>query len=252
MAEIYMKNIRDWRDATLMLMARSLKNIESMLKKKDCGTLSGPLKTGLIGGLVRMDERPAHGDGSPHGRHGSVKISNGMFLKINVKRDSQGIALVPQLKGRDWQLIDAAIASERYDYQRLPKIIPKDEVFWGGVLVQGVAALEVSPFEHTITRLTRLKLQKPTQAMDENAVAVFLEDLSEHLERRKYSYHAINEGIIRLIEREEDKFFPTMKVLLKYIHPVHWQLKQRLKKLEEILKQNHKKNILPLDNKVNN
>ena len=106
-----------------------------------------------------------------------------------------------------------------------------------------------APFEHVLTRLTRLKLQKPTQYMDEHSVAVFLEDICEHLEKREYCYYAIDQGISNLLECEDDKFFPTMKVLLKYIHPLHWKLKQRISKLQEILKQNRNKAILPVDKK---
>jgi len=138
-------------------------------------------------------------------------------------------------------LIDDEIDGEKYDNPRRVIILTNDEAYWSEILVQGIAALEPSPFEHILTRLTRLKLQKPTQAMDPNAVSVFLEDISEHLERRCYSYHAIDEGIMALIESEDDKFFPTMKVLLKYIHPVHWKLKKRISKIEEILKRNIKK-----------
>lgn len=135
-------------------------------------------------------------------------------------------------------MIDDEIASEKYDNPRVSMIDPEDEVLWSRILLQGTAALEVSPFEHTLTRLTRLKLQKPTQNMDPQATAVFLEDICEHLERREYSFFAIDAGIIRLIEQEDDKFFPTMKVLLKYIHPIHWKLKRRISKLQEILKRN--------------
>lgn len=76
--------------------------------------------------------------------------------------------------------------------------------------------------------------------MDAPATAVFLEDIAEHLERREYCYHAIDEGIHKLIEQEDDKFFPTMKTLLKYIHPIHWQLKRRINTLERALQRGHK------------
>ena len=76
--------------------------------------------------------------------------------------------------------------------------------------------------------------------MSEQATAVFLEDIAEHLEKRDYSYFAIDQGIIALIEQEDDKFFPSMRVLLKYIHPIHWKLKKRIAKIEEILKRNVK------------
>ena len=110
--------------------------------------------------------------------------------------------------------------------------------------MQGLAALEPCGFEHVLTRLTRLKLQKPTQFMDDHAVAVFLEDICDHFERKAFGYFAIDEGIRTLIEREDDKFFPTMKVMLKYIHPIHWKLKQRVRMIEELLKQNSSKTKL--------
>lgn len=138
-------------------------------------------------------------------------------------------------------MIDDEIAREKYVNTRQSVIKVNEELYWAQVLVQGQAALLASPFEHILTRLTRLKLQKPTQTMDEQATSVFLEDLSEHLEKREYSYFAIDQGIMTLIEQEDDKFFPTMKVLLKYIHPIHWKLKKRITKIEEILKRNIKK-----------
>ena len=84
--------------------------------------------------------------------------------------------------------------------------------------------------------------------MDEHSVAVFLEDICEHLEKREYCYYAIDQGISNLLECEDDKFFPTMKVLLKYIHPIHWQLKQRISKIQQILKKNINKTKLSIDN----
>lgn len=116
----------------------------------------------------------------------------------------------------------------------------EDEEKWAAILVQGRAALLKSPFELTLTRLTRLKLQKPTQAMEEEAVAVFLEDICDHFERRGFCYYAIDEGINRLIEREDEKFFPTMKTLISYIHPIHWSLKSRMNMVEKLLKRNFK------------
>ena len=219
-------------------MEKSLMNIEIMLKNKDFQTSSGYLRTGQIGGLAKMEEKLVRGDGSPHGRHGYVRMSTGKELKVGIKRNSLGLAAVPPLSARDWHLIDGEIASEKYDNPRNVTIAPEREAYWAKVLLQGSAALEPCPFEHILTRLTRLKLQKPTQTMDEFAVAVFLEDISEHLERRGYCYHAIEQGIINLIEREDDKFFPTMKVLLHYIHPIHWKLSKRISKIEEILKRN--------------
>ena len=118
--------------------------------------------------------------------------------------------------------------------------MPEDEEKWAGILVQGRAALLKSPFELTLTRLTRLKLQKPTQTMEEEAVAVFLEDICDHFDRRGFCYHAIDEGISRLIEREDEKFFPTMRTLISYIHPIHWDLKSRIDMVEKLLKRNFK------------
>ncbi|MBL4601624.1 MAG: hypothetical protein JKY84_02655 [Emcibacteraceae bacterium] len=146
------------------------------------------------------------------------------------------MATVPPQRARDWRLIDDEISGEKYDNPRRAIINPEDEFYWAGVLLQGRAALKPSPFEHILTRLTRLKLQKPTQKMDENAVSVFLEDICEHPEQRDYCYYAIDKGIMNLIEQEDDKFFPTMKTLLKYIYPLHWKLNQRIEKIEEVLK----------------
>lgn len=223
-----------------------------MLKSRGFQTMNASLPTGPIDGLVKMDEKPGQEVGFKHGKHGFVKMSTGRMHKTDIKRDRTGIALVPQLSGRDWRLIDIAIDSQKADNPRGMSILPKDEPYWAEVLVQGTAALEPSPFEHMLTRLTRLKLQKPTQYMDEQAVSVFLEDICEHFERRGYCYHAIDEGIISLIEHEEDKFFPSMKILLKYIHPIHWKLKQRVDMLEKILKQNINKNVLPIENNNKN
>lgn len=140
-------------------------------------------------------------------------------------------------------MIDDEIAKERHRWKndksiKSPVIAAKDEEKWAAILLQGKAALLKSPFELTLTRLTRLKLQKPTQFMEEEAVAVFLEDICDHFDKRGFSYHAIDEGINRLIEREEDKFFPTMRTLISYIHPIHWALKSRIDMIEDLLKRN--------------
>lgn len=76
--------------------------------------------------------------------------------------------------------------------------------------------------------------------MDEKSVAVFLEDICDHFERRGFCYHAIDEGITNLIEREVEKFFPTIRTLISYIHPIHWTLKSRVDMVEELLKRNFK------------
>lgn len=226
-------------------------SIRCSIPKEKCPTTTEPMPTardlrgqtvslwtGLDGGLVKMAVKPGSGVGLRPGKHGCVRMSTGNWLEIKIEQDETGLVAVPPLKGRDWHLIDVEIDSEKYDNARNVTIAPEQEAYWAKVLLQGSAALEPCPFEHILTHLTRLKLQKPTQAMDEFAVAVFLEDISEHLERREYCYHAIEQGIINLIEREDDKFFPTMKVLLRYIHPIHWKLSKRISKIEEILKRN--------------
>lgn len=234
---------------SLTPMEKSLKNIESLLRAKGYQTLGVPLKTGPIGGLVKMDERQESAAGSPHGNPASVKTLNGNWRKIKISRDKTGIALAPQLKERDWLLIDGEIAAEKYNRESRVLIKEGDQDYWLENLAQGRAALEVSPFEHTLSRLTRLKLQKPTANMDENATAVFFEDLCDHFEARGYCYHAIDQGITRLIEREEDKFFPTMKMLLCYIHPLHWTLRERVRVLENILHRSINKESLLSENK---
>lgn len=111
----------------------------------------------------------------------------------------------------------------------------EDQRKYACVLIQAEAATRPSPFEATLTRLTRLKLQKPTQAMDETSISVFLEDLADMLEQDGYCYQAIDEGITKLIKMEKDKWFPTYDTLRKYIYPIHYKYKRRADKLGEML-----------------
>ncbi len=226
---------------------RSLMTIGNLLKKWGYQPRKGISRIGPVGGLVKMGVKPAREGGFKPGKHGCVRISTGKWLEMPITKNEAGVALPPPLKGRDWHLIDDEIDSKNYHNPRKIFFKPEDEEYWFQVLIQGQASLECSPFEHTLTRLTRLKLQKPTQTMDPQATSVFLEDICDPLEQREYSYPAIDEGITRLIELEDDKFFPTIKVLIKYIHPVHWQLKRRISKLEEILKRNHREIIQPVN-----
>lgn len=219
---------------------KSQKNIWNMRKSKVLTTQNECSLIGLGGGLVKMDIKREPMGGMRLGKRGCVKMSTGNWQEVEIRLEETGLACVPPLKERDWRLIDDEIAREKYDNRLNTAIAVNDEVYWGQVLIQGQAALLTSPFENTLMRLTRLKLQKPTQSMNEQATAVFLEDITEHLEKRDYSYFAIDQGITALIEQEDDKFFPTMKVLLKYIHPIHWKLKKRIAKIEEMLKRNIK------------
>lgn len=239
------KDAEDQQNAPLIrcstLKEKSPKTILPMQSSGVLVTRSDAFLTGQDGGLVKMDVKPVPGGGFKPGSHGSVKTLTGSWQRVAISRDPNGIALLPPLTVRDWRLIDDEIDRERYDNPRWIRLHDNDRDYWQSVLVQGQAALLPAPFEHILTRLTRLKLQKPTQTMNEQAVSVFLEDICEHLERRDYAYFAIDQGIINLIEQEDDKFFPTMKVLIKYIHPIHWKLKKRISKIEELLKQSIKK-----------
>tara|TARA_R110002073_G_scaffold68128_2_gene169192 strand:+ start:7314 stop:7559 length:246 start_codon:yes stop_codon:yes gene_type:complete len=70
-------------------------------------------------------------------------------------------------------------------------------------------------------------------------VGLFLEDIATELESRGYSYAAIEEGIGRLLVIEEGDFFPSLKTLIKHIHPVHHKLLRRIKMLGQMLEAKH-------------
>lgn len=110
-----------------------------------------------------------------------------------------------------------------------------DKPKWAKVLIQLRAATAPSEFEATVTRLTRLKLQKPTQTMDAASVSVFLEDIADMLTQDGYGYPAIDQGITELIRKEKERFFPTYERLRHYIYPTQYKFKRRADKLEEML-----------------
>jgi hypothetical protein len=107
-------------------------------------------------------------------------------------------------------------------------------------LVQITAASQTSPFEATIALLARLRLQKPKESMDETEMGRFFKDVAAQLEEKGYCYYAINQGIKDIINKETDVWFPQMYTLNKYIAPIDYKVKQRRRKLEEMLLRKHK------------
>tara|TARA_R110000772_G_scaffold9232_1_gene30347 strand:- start:868 stop:1584 length:717 start_codon:yes stop_codon:yes gene_type:complete len=217
----------------------ALASIDISQLKPDIKTQTENGSNSLTIGLTKPDKVQLKYHGSGHGGTGFAVHSKGGEVQHQIQMDQQGFAAEPQLTGQDWLLIDEEIRNESNNFY--DKIVPSEKFEDGylPVLIQGKAALRASPFEQTLTRLTRLKLRKPTQTMNESEISVFLEDTCEMLEKRGYCYRAIDEGITQLLEREDEKFFPTDKVLLKYIHPIHWKLKQRVDKLDEMLMRRH-------------
>jgi len=223
----------------LTSMKDVLKNIDTSQLKPDTKTRTESGNNSLIIGQTKQAKVQLKYRGSERGAIGFAAHSKGGEVQHPIEMDSNGFAEEPHLTAQKWLLIDTEIRNESNELH--DKIAPNSsfEDEYLPVLIQGRAALKTSPFEHTLTRLTRLKLRKPTMTMSEREVSIFLEDTCEMLEKRGYCYRAIDEGITKLLEREDEKFFPTDKVLLKYIHPIHWKLKKRVEKLDELLMRRH-------------
>lgn len=120
-----------------------------------------------------------------------------------------------------------------FDYA-LPAITDDVEA-WGKVYIQGMAALATAPFEAVVVEITKLKIKRPTQKMDDKSLHLFLEMTADMLIEAGYGYFAIQQGIKNLRQRDEGVFFPTDQVLKKYIHPVHWKLKREMSLLGQML-----------------
>lgn len=242
-----------------------------MTKVKDClpdletlrPTLDTPAPTksgyvSLITGQTKPGKVPLKFHGTGRGGIGYAVHSKGGEVKHEIQTDQHGFALEPSLTAHDWRLIDEENVKARgntrrrlgsngietiEDYDKI-QVSEEFEDRFLPVLIQGQAALTASPFEHTLTRLTRLKLRKPTQGMSEEETAIFLEDTCEMLEKRGYCYRAIDQGITNCQEREDSPFFPTDKILLKYIHKEHWELQERIEKLHEMIARRHQNNLI--------
>ncbi len=182
--------------------------------------------------------------GSRHGVTASSSISNGEIISVEVQMGAHGLPTAPTLTERDWQSVDLELDTEDSEYPRINKVSLKAEKLWMLTLLQGSAAIRVAPKEHIITRLARLKTIKQTKNMDEAQSAVFFEEITNMLHSEGFCYTAIDEGIMRLIKREKDKWFPGPQKLIEYIYPIHWKLKRRIDKLHEILTRPHQNKLI--------
>lgn len=218
----------------------ALANIDLTRLKKDSTTSREHGKTSLTtlpSELVRIQLGQ---DGKGHGFVGCAKLSNKEVVEQTIQMGTEGLPLEPPLTAQDWQLVDTEIHSEIYTNPRKFEVGLEAEKKWMPILIQGNAATRAAPFEYVVTRLARLKLMRPTQAMSEQEMGIFFGDVADLLIERQYCYTAIDQGIKALLRQDKGTFFPTIEVLEKYICPVHYKLKRRVDKLHEMLSRPHK------------
>lgn len=132
-------------------------------------------------------------------------------------------------------LLNTAINNLRYVNVDATVISDEDEVYWAQVYIQGSAALKPSTMGRLIVRLTKLKLQKPTQAMDEDEVGIFLEDIAEMLCEGGFCYHAVDKGIKNYLRSDKGAFFPTYKILEDWIKAEHYKMKRQIDMIGTLL-----------------
>lgn len=221
------------------LTDQSRKNTKITQRKQGLEKSNKLSVIGQIGGLVRVEERPVRTDGSEPGKRASVKMSTGKMLSVKIKTDQRGIATVPLLTPAQWQSVDEEIRMSIYDNPLKYKITDKFENDYAPALAQARAALVICEWKALIELLMILKLQKPTQKMDTTSMSVFLETFADLLISDGYSFFSIAEGIKNFLKRSDDKYFPNYKTLNGYIYPIHYKLKRRADKLEEMILRRH-------------
>ena len=214
-----------------------LKDLEHLLPKKECSGQKSAKhgKSSMIIGSPDQDRLPLNFVGRERGVTGCVKLKSGEEITHAIQIGTAGLPVAPQLTGQDWRLIDIEIQTEIYTEPRKFNVSEEGKNKLLPVLIQGKAAIRPAPFEYVITRLTRLKLLKPTQRMDETEVSSFLSDVAELLIEREFCYTAIDDGIKALLRQEKGEFFPTIERLEHYIYPIHFKMKRRYDKLHEVL-----------------
>ena len=140
------------------------------------------------------------------------------------------------------QSINRKYGEDTYDKQFVDD---EREVELMPVLIQAKAVLNQGDLETVrqsiIKRLALLALSRPTQNMQAEAKAALFAHLARKLVSKGFSYEMIEQGIDELDEREKDKFFPNMEVLMRYIYPIWYQHKRRTDKLEEMLTRRHRR-----------
>ncbi len=217
-----------------------LANTKNLHFQKASSTLKKPGKSLSTTGADGRDKLQLKLTGSQLGATASGCISNGEIISVDIQMGTHGLPIAPTLTEQNWQSVDLELDTENTEYPRVNQVSLKAEKLWMLTLLQGKAAIRVAPKEHIITRLARLKTIKQTKNMEEAQSAVFFEEITNMLYSEGYCYTAIDEGITRLIKREKDKWFPGPQKLIEYIHPIHWKLKRRIDKLQEILARPHR------------
>lgn len=237
MEQEYKPNLKP-KKATSILDALNRLDISQLKKGATTTEKSGKsLSITGEGELVKLQLRQT---GSQRGVIGSSVLSNKEMVEHTIIMGTEGLPLEPPLTGRDWQLVDTEIHSEIYTNPRKFKLSVDEERKFMPALIQGNAATRPAPFEHVVTRLARLKLLRPTQAMSEQEMGIFFSDVADLLIERSYCYTAIDQGIKALLRQDKGTFFPTIEILEKFIYPIHYKLKRRVDKLHEILSRPHR------------
>ena len=126
--------------------------------------------------------------------------------------------------------------SDPADY-KLPKIPPNDLEMWGKTYIQGMAALEPAPIQSIDALIGALRIKRPMQKMNIKDMEMFLKLTSKFLHDSGFGYFAIEEGIKKLLLRDEGSFFPSDQVLQKYIYPINYRQQHKMKLLSVMLEQ---------------
>jgi len=218
-------------------MEECLKRIDISQLKKGLSKSKTHGKSLSTIGLVTVRQRKT---GSQHGEIGYAALSNGETIDHEIQVAVTGLPEIPQLKGREWLLIDTKIQREIYDNHTPITLSIEQEKLWMPVLIQMQAATQTPPYELLITRLTRLKSIRGTQNMTTEQASVFLEDIAEMIIEDGFCYEAIDLGIKALLRGEKNNWFPDYSTLMAYIYKIDYQIKRRKAKLHEILSRPHR------------
>ena len=133
---------------------------------------------------------------------------------------------MPVLTGQELRLIDAELKNRNnglHDRAIITSSFVEKITPW---LIQARAALQEPDYEAVITLLTRLRFQLPTQNMSAEVSAVFLEDRYEII--KCYGFFAIKKGIDEIYKYHDGDFFPSPRVMHKYMGPINTQLNARV------------------------
>lgn len=178
--------------------------------------------------------------GLPHGEIGYATTTTGRQIQIKINVDRMGVATEPRLTQHQASLLDDAAGSKNYLNVKLPVIPDEKEEELIRLYIQGMANLKPAPDDLIIRKLTSLKLQRPTQNMSSVEIEIFMNDLTDQIIDDGYCFESVEQGINNILKFEDGAFFPTYKIMRKYISPIHYKKKTRIDMLGELLENKHK------------